>query len=832
MKRNIKQSAFSWEREQIERYIIISPLYKQYAEVIKSILDKVAQRYTPLAIVQARPKSISSFAEKIQRKRSLYKNAVKDMTDLCGARIIVHTQDEVRVLCDFIENNFEIDWENSIDVTQRLKPLEFGYRSVHYIVKFKRGVFPGKNIDVEIPKTLFGLKAEVQIRTILEHAWADFTHDRTYKSSCCIPQAWLREFAAIAAVLESADKEFCRMESRLKAYTANYGRYMSPEEIQEEIRKLELVLQYDRHNVELVSRIGKLAITAGDWKKAVNVLSPYVSSKYQPILRDLGISLCKLHKNKPKSRQYREGQAYLEAASASPNRDVDAVASLAGTWRGIDEEKVRNLYRQSFEIDPTDPYALQNYLDYEISYRRDASIVASVRPLIETAVQKCRKQIEMDINLPWAFYNIGNFYLLLGKPYESLSHYAKAIQLSSYNWMLERSLSSLDKIAPVEKEIPGYAWVRKLLLLGNTLKFKNDLSHEFKPERRDTAGVYQPITGPVIILAGSCEKNSHKQIGLYRRIFLEAFRGFRGTIISGGTTVGISGIAGELQKKYPHAIHTIGYVPRKIPSDVTVDRRYSEIRMTAGDDFTPLEALQMWVDLTSSGINPGEIKLIGINGGINSAAEYRLALAFGAYVAIIKESGQEAGKLLSDPDWSNAKRLMPLFADALTLEAFVCGKNEHFFTPVAREKVAQAFHENHRRDKSQEIYKKEPAMLDWDRLPDNLKESNRQLSDSIGEKLDKIGYAVKKGSEKVPVNFTSAEIEILGEMEHARWVIERLLDGWKLGEVKDTSNKISPYLVPWSELPDSIKEWDRIAVHKIPQFLAESGLTLVRKRRK
>lgn len=827
MAQHKKDYVLSWERDQIEKYEVLFPVYKKYAETLQRILENVARKYAPFAVVQSRPKSIASFAEKIQRKRVLYKNPLKDMTDLCGARVITHTQDEVRNICGFIEKNFEIDWENSIDVTQRLKPAEFGYRSVHYIVLFRPGVFPAKNIDVEIAKELFGLKAEVQVRTLLEHAWADFTHERTYKCAFKIPEKWQRELAGIAAMLEGADKEFLRIDSELKVYASNYGNYMSKDRIRHESDILEEVLKYDRHDLGLVSRIGKLAMTVGDWKKAIKIFSPYVNADHQPILRDLGVSLCKWHKDKPKGRAYRQGQKYLEAACALNNRDVDALASLAGTWKGIDEDKVRQFYRQAFEIDPTDSYPLVNFLDYEISFHRDVSSISCVKPIIEAAIQRCRKQLEVGTNLPWGFYSLGKLYLYLNKPYDSLSAYAKAMTLSTDNWMLDTSLNSLKRIEVVQEKLYGYPWVHKLLQLGKALRFgKSDaLKNELKKKA-------QPVLRPVVIVAGGCDKSIEKQMRSYRQMCLGAFRNFKGTVMSGGIASGVSGLVGELQRAYPKNIHTIGYVPKTIPSDVVLDRRYSEIRITQGEDFTPLESLQMWIDLALSGVNPAEVKVLGINGGANSAFEYRLALAFGASVAVIKDSGGEAGKLLLDSDWANSGRLFHFPADAMLLKSFINYGNHQLQPKAIREKIARAFHENHRRVKSTELHKGDLSMADWDKLPENLKDSNRQLADSIEEKLETIGYVIKKSeTNKIkPLNFRQAELEKLSEMEHARWVIERLLDGWKIGEVKDVQKKISPYLVSWQELPENVKEWDRMFVRKIPQFLEEAGL-VIRKQR-
>jgi hypothetical protein len=64
-------------------------------------------------------------------------------------------------------------------------------------------------------------------------------------------------------------------------------------------------------------------------------------------------------------------------------------------------------------------------------------------------------------------------------------------------------------------------------------------------------------------------------------------------------------------------------------------------------------------------------------------------------------------------------------------------------------------------------------------------------------------------------------------MEHDRWTKQRLRDDWKLGP-KDIDAKVSPYLVPWGQLIDDVKEWDRRAVRGIPGFLARAGYQVER----
>ncbi len=65
-------------------------------------------------------------------------------------------------------------------------------------------------------------------------------------------------------------------------------------------------------------------------------------------------------------------------------------------------------------------------------------------------------------------------------------------------------------------------------------------------------------------------------------------------------------------------------------------------------------------------------------------------------------------------------------------------------------------------------------------------------------------------------------------MEHARWMIERLNDGWVHGSKKDTKNKISPYLLPWERLPKDTKEYDIKAVESFPDVLTAAGYEIFR----
>lgn len=65
------------------------------------------------------------------------------------------------------------------------------------------------------------MKCEIQIRSVLQHAWAEIEHDIGYKSEITIPKEMRRSFSRIAGLLEIADKEFDSIRQALKEYENN-----------------------------------------------------------------------------------------------------------------------------------------------------------------------------------------------------------------------------------------------------------------------------------------------------------------------------------------------------------------------------------------------------------------------------------------------------------------------------------------------------------------------------------------------------------------------------------------------------------------------------------
>ena len=121
-----------------------------------------------------------------------------------------------------------------------------------------------------------------------------------------------------------------------------------------------------------------------------------------------------------------------------------------------------------------------------------------------------------------------------------------------------------------------------------------------------------------------------------------------------------------------------------------------------------------------------------------------------------------------------------------------------------------------------------PSLLPWEQLPETLKESNRDQAAHIGTKLAAIGCGIAPLSDwdADQFAFDDGDVEKLAELEHERWVDQRRRDGWTLGP-KDVDDKVTPYLIPWTQLSEEVKEWDRRAVRGIPGFLARTGYQVV-----
>jgi TrkA-N domain/RyR domain len=158
-------------------------------------------------------------------------------------------------------------------------------------------------------------------------------------------------------------------------------------------------------------------------------------------------------------------------------------------------------------------------------------------------------------------------------------------------------------------------------------------------------------------------------------------------------------------------------------------------------------------------------------------------------------------------------------------EVLLKGKNEV---------LARAIHEQYVLDQAREgrVAEISRALVPWEDLPEDLKESNRRQADDIGRKLRAIGSTIEPAStwDGGLLSMTAQEVEVMAVMEHDRWCEERSAEGWRYGPEKDQEDKTHPSLVPWGDLPEDVKEIDRGTVRRLPEFLAGVGFSVIRLR--
>jgi len=122
-----------------------------------------------------------------------------------------------------------------------------------------------------------------------------------------------------------------------------------------------------------------------------------------------------------------------------------------------------------------------------------------------------------------------------------------------------------------------------------------------------------------------------------------------------------------------------------------------------------------------------------------------------------------------------------------------------------------------------------PSMVPWEQLPENLRQSNVAQAADIGAKLEEIGAIVVPESASAPAfAFTDQETEHLAELEHERWMREKIAAGWKYGEPRDNERKIHPDLRDWSDLSEPERDKDRNAIRTLPATLRDAGYQVLR----
>jgi ppGpp synthetase/RelA/SpoT-type nucleotidyltranferase len=841
----------SKHREDIEKFKIRQDDYKLYAKILEEVLKKAVDIYAPLGVVQARAKKIESFSEKIIRKDK-YKNPLTDMTDLCGARAIVHFESQVVEISNFICENFEVDEANSIDVKTRLNVGEFGYRSVHYIVT------PVKDeiLEVAIPSAIQDLKAEIQIRTFNEHVWADILHDRIYKTRINVPKQWQRESARLAALLEEVDNSFVKISETLDQFSVNYRPTPEVAKLENEIFVLKTLIEINPDiNDKTIENYLKLAVIynlLGKWDDIINLLSPLLP-KTSLLKRvdfagrlkyELGYAICIKNRKQFEGADFKIGRLLVEeslqlfADESVYCLDISKASYLLSkiyAIKGSPQAEIIRLLTKARKHSPENPYYMLHSIIEKLSSQKEyeADIDEYVSALHEI-IDSCKEHIEIGIETVDAFISISISNWLLGNENEAIKNLIELMQLVRLHKIPCSEISFSDGIDMLDKTCKN----QKLSILSGMLhlicwKMCGNTDSKSFLEKFRTPSVY--LTGNVLVVAGKSGSMESKQQEEYEYYIKDALRDFEGTVISGGTNTGLPGIVGIITAKLRELdtlnYDLLGYMPKNLPQNVKRGNGYDGYITSDTQSFSFLDAFKYWVDILLNEVPYNKILVFGINGKVISELEYTFALSLGINVALIDKSGGAADNIIQNPLWQQESDLLLLPGDSDTIWALINQNRKVSLTTTEAELLAEEVHNFYREQRLRSL-KPDTQNIDdlkvvmpWDKLDPKLRSSNLRQVEFYEHLLNQVGLNIRKSDNPkiFLLDESFKDVDRLAQLEHARWNAERLLAGWRYGSPKDIKKKLNPCIVRWDDLSEEIRKYDYDPIKNIPTLLAKIG---------
>jgi len=191
-----EESIISYVEWYKENNLFFEDLAKSVEHVLRKILDSHGIEYHQIT---SRAKSVESFENKI--RRGVWYDP-KKMEDLAGIRIICYVKSAVNEVGSIIKKDFDMNERLSHDHTKRLGEDKLGYTSKQYVVKYTKS-----RTELDDFKRYRDIEFEIQVRTVLQHAWAEIQHDKMYKN-VLLPKQLRRRFNLVSGILEMADNEF------------------------------------------------------------------------------------------------------------------------------------------------------------------------------------------------------------------------------------------------------------------------------------------------------------------------------------------------------------------------------------------------------------------------------------------------------------------------------------------------------------------------------------------------------------------------------------------------------------------------------------------------
>ncbi|MBQ2571378.1 MAG: tetratricopeptide repeat protein [Treponema sp.] len=399
------------EQQDLPNKLEIQRLYESYAPVFNEVLAnietklKASIKIASIPTFKTRIKSFTSYYKKILRqkpKEAAESKSLVTLTDMIGIRVICAFLEDLDIVEQQLVTYFNVKEIERKGAQQSFR--EFGYESVHVLIAIPEDCKPKKELDPPLPDEVV---CEIQIRTILQDAWAEVEHELIYKSEFNpFDKPLRRKLASINASLTLADTIFQeirdyqnRLQSELgtrrntfynKADDFTNKEFGLPQENRDlkasaAIYSPQNDLPYSKKSIDELVLSALHEHNLANFDKAIEIYTQIINSKPTPPPVVLGV----IYKHR--------GMAYF-AQSMYDKALEDFRASVADDPKGF-----RALY-------------------YE-------GIVCSVQDKNQEAIECFNKSLEIDAFQSHVYYRRALAYFNLGEYKKSLADIASAENL-------------------------------------------------------------------------------------------------------------------------------------------------------------------------------------------------------------------------------------------------------------------------------------------------------------------------------------------------------------------------------------------------------------------
>lgn len=403
----------------------IKKTYETYIPVLTQIMNKVEEKLKNTIVLSSAPtyksrvKSFASYYRKVLRLKAdevASRGKLVALTDMMGIRVICAFLEDLKEVESQVRNNFtvkEVEYKGSGDNFK-----EFGYESIHILVSIPPDCMP-KDSKVQIPQ---GLVCEIQVRTILQDAWAEVEHELIYKTEFSpFGMPLRRKLASINASLSLADTIFQeirdyqkklqmetseRRESFYKKVDESTSQFTDEQKkkAEEKTKEIGKASQFVHGTLDDMLLEAIHAHNGGELDKAISIYTQILESK--PVPSNMVLSVVLKHR----------GMAYFASN---------------------DYDKALDDFRKSTEYDPN---SFRSYYYMGIVY--------SVQGIYDKAVDAFSKSLDINEFQSHARYRRAVAYSKIGEEEKALEDLSAAeamgLDLAEEKLLKEKLLKKLD----------------------------------------------------------------------------------------------------------------------------------------------------------------------------------------------------------------------------------------------------------------------------------------------------------------------------------------------------------------------------------------------------